>query len=774
MLKNIEIEDNIGKNFVVKDILGGGMGKVYICLETEYKFMMALKTFQDTPFYFEEMKKRFENEALAWIHLEKHANIVTAHSFDIIDNRPFILLEPIVPDERGRNTLEHYIETDIAESQIIEMIFQDLFPEFKRGKKITYIRPLFLEVQILDWSIQFCHGMEYAKSKGVTPHRDIKPANIMITKDNVLKITDFGLAKIWDKIDNLSKFEDIPKEIISFLHADDTKMYSGTPAYMAPEQFNGHADFRSDIYSFGVILYQMINIGIPPFENEMSLGWEEAHKKGKIKRIESDIFPIVEKCLEKKPEDRYQSFEELRHDLEILYKKKTNNDPPKPPKEIELEAWEYTNKAYALKKLGYIKLSISHLKKAISLNPDLYQAHMNLGIDFIECEQYKHAIQEFKEVIKINPNHAEAHYNIANISTRIGDLDNVIYHYNEAIRLNPKCKQAHVNKGNVLKDMELIDEAISEYNKAINIDESFFKAIASLGNALRDKKLFDEAISQYELAKKINPKDSLLYNNWGLALSRKGDVDGAIKMYIKSLTLDSEVTEVHNNLGTAWNVKRNYKQAIYEFNEAIRIDSKNIIALTNLGGTLIDLGDYDTAILNFEKAIQNDPSHIGANINLAHCLIAKKEYSQVISKFKDFKSTDPEIKNIYIHLGIAYVETGEVNKGIGEFKKAFNIDPSYLHAKSNLILAITQYGKSLLDQEKYMEAIEQYNEVIKIDPLNVNAYDNLGVAFFHLDQIDHAIAHFKRALEIDPKNENAKNNLKISKDYKKEFLNTAK
>lgn len=709
MLRNIEIEDNIGKDFVVKDILGGewktGMGTVYLCLNNEYKFIMALKTFQDQFIYSEEIKKRFKNEALAWIHLGKHPNIVTAYSFDIFDDRPFILLEPIVPDDKGRNTLEHYIETDIAESQLIEMVLQDLFPEFKRGKKITYINPLFLEVQVLDWSIQFCHGMEYAKSKGVTPHRDIKPANIMITRDNVLKITDFGLAKIWDKVDDLSKFEDIPEEIINFLHTDATKMYSGTPEYMAPEQFDGHADFRSDIYSFGVILYQMINRGIPPFEDEISLGWEEAHKKGKIKIIESDIFPIVEKCLEKKPEDRYQNFEELRHDLETLYKKKTNNDPPKPPKEIELEAWEYVNKAYALKKLGYTNLSILNLRKAININPDLYQAHMNLGIEFIECEQYENAIQEFKEVIKINPNYAKAHYNLANNLSKINELNDVIYHYKEAIRLDPKCKQAHVNMGKTLSDMGQIDKAIYEYKKALSIDHDFFPAIMNLGQALEAKGMHKEAINQYERAYEIEPEDPGLYNSWGIALSNIGNETEAINKYIRAITLKPEYSEAHNNLGISFTTQGKSDLAIHEFNESIKCNPNNSGTYNSLGIVLAQSEEYDNAISKFERSLE--------------------------------------------------------------------IDSKNISVQENLIMARLQYGSVLLAQEKYMDAVEQYKQIINMEPDNASAHDDLGVAFFHLDQIDDAIHEFEEVLRIDPKNENARNNLKISQEYKDGFSNTA-
>ncbi len=175
MINNIQIGDEIGPiayesdlNFEVINIIRGGMGIVYIGLLKKYGTINAVKTFKDEYIHFEGAIDQFEKESLAWINLEMHPNIVNAMLFDVIGDRPFIFIELIFPDEKNRNTLEHYLNSDLSNAQI------------------------------LDWGIQFCYGMNHAFCRGVSPHRDIKPANIMITRDKLLKITDFGLAKIWD------------------------------------------------------------------------------------------------------------------------------------------------------------------------------------------------------------------------------------------------------------------------------------------------------------------------------------------------------------------------------------------------------------------------------------------------------------------------------------------------------------------------------------------------------------------------------------------------
>ena len=110
--------------------------------------------------------------------------------------------------------------------------------------------------------------MEYACSRGVTPHRDIKPDNLMMTKDGTLKITDFGLAGLWEGAEAgelLPDGIDENRKGFTFIRRAGDKVVAGTPAWMAPEQFEGEADVRSDIYSFGIVMYQMINRGRTPF-----------------------------------------------------------------------------------------------------------------------------------------------------------------------------------------------------------------------------------------------------------------------------------------------------------------------------------------------------------------------------------------------------------------------------------------------------------------------------------------------------------------------------
>lgn len=125
----------------------------------------AMKTFRDEYLADAQARERFRREASVWVDLERHPYLVRAYFVEEVAGRLFIAMEYIAPDEHGINTLEGYLRQsppDLAQS--------------------------------LRWAIQFCHGMQYAYSKGIRCHRDIKPANIMIGQDKTVRITDFGLA----------------------------------------------------------------------------------------------------------------------------------------------------------------------------------------------------------------------------------------------------------------------------------------------------------------------------------------------------------------------------------------------------------------------------------------------------------------------------------------------------------------------------------------------------------------------------------------------------
>ena len=295
--------DSIGKAYEVLGVLGvGGFSIVYLVFSHETESVYALKTIRSGYLEDQETREQFEREAKAWVGLERHPHLVSAYFIDELAGQLYIGMEYVEPNELGLNSLEGYLDGRAS----------DL-------------------VQSLQWAVQFCHGMEYASAKGIRSHRDVKPANIMITQDMVVKITDFGFADVIDPLYGKGGIERFTRR-----RRNRQNGYGfGTPNYMPPEQFQNAAmcDVRSDIYSFGVVLYQMASGGSLPFSPELRTSglkghslniWKEMHRlhsEAPVPPVRSPLFPVIQRCLKKEQSARYQTYKVLQR----LAKQHRNN-----------------------------------------------------------------------------------------------------------------------------------------------------------------------------------------------------------------------------------------------------------------------------------------------------------------------------------------------------------------------------------------------------------------------------------------------------------------
>jgi serine/threonine-protein kinase len=275
--------DKLGPYEILAPLGAGGMGSVYRGRDTRLGRDVAIKVLADsftTPF----ARERFLREARACSALS-HPNICAIYDLGDFDGRPFLVMELLQGE-----TLRRYIGS------------QPVDPE-----------------KALDFAIQLTRALEAAHAKGIV-HRDIKPANVMIAPEGQVKVLDFGLAKI---VAATSASPEEQTVAIDDLTVPGTTV--GTYAYMSPEQARGGVvDARSDIWSLGVVLYEMAT-GSQPFTGRTSamvlqgiLTERPAPLRQRNPQAPAELEPIVFKALEKDPSRRYQSASELRADLERL------------------------------------------------------------------------------------------------------------------------------------------------------------------------------------------------------------------------------------------------------------------------------------------------------------------------------------------------------------------------------------------------------------------------------------------------------------------------
>src|SRR5450830_616812 len=487
--------DFIGQNYEVRGILGkGGFGVVYLVYLHETSEVYALKTFKDEYLADQEVRKRFQKEASVWVELGRHPYLVRAIAVAEVSGRLYIEMEYIAPNEEGLNSLEDYLRRqppDLAQS--------------------------------LCWAIQICHGMEYAYSKGLRAHRDLKPANIMITQDKTAKITDFGLAGVLSE-SLATRFAGLSTQPGRFSPSGQTMLGTGfgTPTHMAPEQFDNAADCdeRSDIYSFGIVLYQMAAGGQLPYLAPMGADFWQAmrqlHRESPVPRLDSPLFAIIQRCLEKSPAKRYQTFKDVREDLEPLLRHQTG-EVIIPPQLKELEAWEWNNKGGSLNSLGRYEEAILCYDQALELDPRCIAAWNNKGSSLYNLESYQEALNCCDKALELDPRHEVAWYSKGNSLHGLGRNEEAILCYDQALELDLRDAAAWDNKGVSLHSLGRDEEAILCYDQALELDLRDAAAWDNKGVSLHSLGRDEEAIRCYDQALEFDPRNVNAWYNRALA-----------------------------------------------------------------------------------------------------------------------------------------------------------------------------------------------------------------------------------------------------------------
>jgi serine/threonine protein kinase len=475
--------DRLGSSYEVVRFLGqGAFGAVYLVCALHDQQPYALKTLHPAYAGDTDVRGRFEREARIWVELGAHPYIVRAHFVEYVGGQLVIASEYIAPSADDLNSLADYLRR----------------------------RHLPLR-QHLRWAIELCFGMSHAYGRGLKAHRDLKPSNLLIDANGHLRVADFGLASAVSALHSTQPTA--PSQDGSNPSHTRTRLGLGTRAYMPPEQWTDAAscDERSDIYSTGIVLFEMATGGQRPFTplattgpDEWAYLYYEWHRAGTVPQLDSPLMSIIARCLAKAPRDRYTSFSLLREDLAALLRESTS-ETVSIPSVPEQGALELHNRAMTLSVLGRHNEALALLDAALARIPWSVATRLNRALALKALGRLQEALTAYDDCLKGCPTERLAWSGKGDCLALLGRPREALDHFDRALTLDPRAARVWDSKGATLGVLDRHDEALTCLHRALELDAEHPPTWFLLANTLEALGRLNEAFKANEEGLRLDP-----------------------------------------------------------------------------------------------------------------------------------------------------------------------------------------------------------------------------------------------------------------------------
>ena len=666
-IKDINIpwhyEDEFGDDFKVIGLRAGGVGVVFFVASTRFgeKRLYAAKTLQRflhreyLGMHHEAQKKiadAFFEEALPWLEMGQHANIVAVH-----------LLQNIMHPQTGRNVpflFSEFVERGDLKSLVIKK------GRLSPGESVVV-------------GLQICDGLLHAYKHGLSVHKDLKPENIMVYGDEIYKVTDFSAGIM------------------------------GTPGYMAPEQVavsrgirEQVIDHRADQFAIGLILHDVVKGGDPGEEQRkrviqirMDPGRfvREGLKGYRLDDVPSSLGDIIDRCLEPRPEDRFESLSLLREELLKAYG--DHYRPPEVDLDDSVEWWfnrgtsfyrmaRYTSAELPLRE-AITRLGMRRLQHIPRADLDQATCLMNLGIvcdytgRFSLAESYfRDALKMFQSIPGEERGQAQCFLGIGNVYYDTSQFSLAETFYKDALRMfeaipgtYPEQAKCLASVGNVYKCIGQLVQAETYYKKAL----SMFQTIAgtereeaiclmNLGNLLKDARQFPRAESYI--------RD---------ALKRFEAIPGTERDQASCLV---NMGAIYHDTSQFCEAETHYKNALSILEGISGIEMIWATCVMNLGNVFWRTSQFPQAETHFREALRVFKSIPGTKKEQANCILclgvvysdagkfleAEFHLKDALTIFQDIPGTEIDQAKCLGNLGALYSDTGQFPQAESYYKNA--------------------------------------------------------------------------------------------------------
>jgi serine/threonine protein kinase/Tol biopolymer transport system component/Tfp pilus assembly protein PilF len=759
------IGSDLGPYRVTGRLGAGGMGEVYSAEDTRLGRKVALKVLLAHLTSDEERLHRFQQEARAASALN-HPNILTIYEIGDVRSRHFIVTELI----EGETLRRHMSKAPIK------------IPE------------------ALDIAMQIASALSAAHAAAIV-HRDIKPDNVMVRADGITKVVDFGLAKLTER-------RVVTPEMPTLVNTAQG-VVMGTAHYMSPEQARGlPVDARTDIWSLGVMLYEMIG-GRVPFEGDTSsdviasiLDREPTTLARYAPEVPTELEWIVKKALRKDREERYQTAKELLTDLKSLKHKLEFEE------ELERSKYSGLKSAGTARKPAYVSPGMSGAKPQshewqhgmidslavlplTNASPDPNLEYLSDGITesiINSLSQLPHIrVMARSSVFRykgrdVGPQEIGGELGVRAVLTgRVLQVGDRLVVGAELVDTTDETqlwgKHYNRNFSDIFEVQEEIAHEISEalrlrltgkeqkrlakrYTENTEAYQLYLKGLHFFNK--KSVEGYNKAIEHFQQAIELDPNYALAYagladcyaNSSFAEISPKDARVKARAAATKALEIDDKLAEAHNALAhVKVNLDWDWSGAEREFTLALELNPNYAEAHHRYSHYLVAMGRFEESLTESFRGLELDPLDLTMNTHLGwHYLMARQD-DQAIEQLQKTLELDHSFINARLYLARAYERKGMCREAIAEIQKVRGF-----YGQSQIASGLLGHALAVAGQrDEALNIVEELNEQSKRE--HVWPY-NIAIIHVGLGRTDEALQWLERAylehsddliyLKVDP------------------------